>query len=109
MVDGNACARLETEPVSVAVHVRQMPDRTAAVALLDPCWLRADSSLTLKPGREMLEPRSPMQAWQCPVSAAHGARRHRGAPPRVPSGRPRRGARGADPAGRTAPLKVRST
>jgi trehalose 6-phosphate phosphatase len=55
MVDGNACARLETEPVSVAVHVRQMPDRTAAVALLDPRWLRADSSLTLKPGREVLE------------------------------------------------------
>jgi trehalose 6-phosphate phosphatase len=55
MVVGNARARLETEPVSVAVHVRQVPDRTAAVALLDRRWLRADSSLTLKPGREVLE------------------------------------------------------
>jgi trehalose 6-phosphate phosphatase len=55
MVVGNAGARLETEPVSVAVHIRQVPDRTAAVALLDPRWLEADSSLTLKPGKEVLE------------------------------------------------------
>ena len=53
MVDGNARARLETEPVSVAVHVRQVPDRTAAVVLLR--WLRVDSSLTLKPGKDVLE------------------------------------------------------
>ena len=48
-------ARLEVKPASVAVHVRQVTDRTAAAALLERAHAAADPSLTLKPGKEVLE------------------------------------------------------
>jgi trehalose 6-phosphate phosphatase len=51
-VDG---ARLEVKPASVAVHVRQVADRAAAAALLADARSQADSSLTLKPGKDVLE------------------------------------------------------
>jgi trehalose 6-phosphate phosphatase len=51
-VDG---ARLEVKPASVAVHVREVPDRLAAVALLEDVDALADPSLTKKPGKEVLE------------------------------------------------------
>ncbi len=43
-------ARLEVKPASVAVHVRQVPDRAAATELLAQAGALVDSSLTLKPG-----------------------------------------------------------
>jgi trehalose 6-phosphate phosphatase len=48
-------ARLEVKPASVAVHVREVADRAAAAALLDEAGRGADSSLTMKPGKEVLE------------------------------------------------------
>ncbi len=48
-------ARLEVKPASVAVHVRQVEDRPAAAALLEQARAVADSSLTLKPGKDVLE------------------------------------------------------
>ncbi|WP_324275044.1 trehalose-phosphatase [Blastococcus brunescens] len=48
-------ARLEVKPASVAVHVRQVVDRDAAAALLDEARSIADSSLTMKPGKDVLE------------------------------------------------------
>jgi trehalose 6-phosphate phosphatase len=51
-VDG---AWLETKPASVAVHVRPVEDRAAAALLLDDARRRVDSSLTLKPGKDVLE------------------------------------------------------
>jgi trehalose 6-phosphate phosphatase len=48
-------ARLEVKPASVAVHVRQVTDRVAAAALLEQAHAAADPSLTLKPGKEVLE------------------------------------------------------
>jgi trehalose 6-phosphate phosphatase len=51
-VDG---AWLEIKPASVAVHVRQVQDRDAAAALLEQARTRVDSSLTLKPGKDVLE------------------------------------------------------
>ncbi len=51
-VDG---AWLETKPVSVAVHVRVVEDRAAAARLLEDARQHADSSLTLKPGKDVLE------------------------------------------------------
>jgi trehalose 6-phosphate phosphatase len=51
-VDG---AWLEIKPASVAVHVRPVDDRVAAVHLLDEARAAADSSLTLKPGKDVLE------------------------------------------------------
>ena len=48
-------ARLEVKPASVAVHVRQVPDRAAAAALLEQADAAADPSLTKKPGKEVLE------------------------------------------------------
>ena len=50
-----AGARLEVKPASVAVHVRQVVDRAAAAALLDEAGAIADSSLTKKPGKDVLE------------------------------------------------------
>jgi trehalose 6-phosphate phosphatase len=50
-----AGARLEVKPASVAVHVRQVADRPAAAALLERARSLADPSLTLKPGKEVLE------------------------------------------------------
>ncbi len=55
VVAGTAGARLEVKPASVAVHVRQVTDRAGAVSLLDRAWTLADSSLTLKPGKDVLE------------------------------------------------------
>jgi trehalose 6-phosphate phosphatase len=54
-VSGTAAARLEVKPASVAVHVRQVADRAAAAALLDRVRTLADSSLTMKPGKDVLE------------------------------------------------------
>ncbi|RZU33733.1 trehalose-phosphatase [Blastococcus saxobsidens] len=54
-VAGTPGARLEVKPASVAVHVRQVADRDAAAALLARGRELADSSLTLKPGKDVLE------------------------------------------------------
>jgi trehalose 6-phosphate phosphatase len=51
-VDG---AWLETKPASVAVHVRPVHDRAAAARLLEEARGVVDSSLTLKPGKDVLE------------------------------------------------------
>jgi trehalose 6-phosphate phosphatase len=55
LVAGTEGARLEVKPASVAVHVRQVADRVAAATLLAEARSRADSSLTLKPGKDVLE------------------------------------------------------
>jgi trehalose 6-phosphate phosphatase len=55
VVDGVPGALLEVKPASVAVHVRQVQDRPAATALLERARTLVDSSLTLKPGKEVLE------------------------------------------------------
>jgi trehalose 6-phosphate phosphatase len=55
LVAGTAGASLEVKPASVAVHVRQVADRSAAAELLAEVERRVDSSLTLKPGKEVLE------------------------------------------------------
>ncbi|SEP11646.1 trehalose-phosphatase [Trujillonella endophytica] len=55
LVDGTPAARLEVKPASVAVHVRQVTDRTAAAALLARAREQADPELTLKPGKDVLE------------------------------------------------------
>jgi trehalose 6-phosphate phosphatase len=55
LVAGVPGARLEIKPASVAVHVRQVLDREAAAALLDSARAAVDSSLTLKPGKDVLE------------------------------------------------------
>ena len=48
-------ARLEVKPASVAVHVRQVPDPAAGVSLLERVSSLADPSLTMKPGKAVLE------------------------------------------------------
>ena len=48
-------ARLEVKPASVAVHVRQVSDRATGTALLERVRSDADPSLTLKPGKDVLE------------------------------------------------------
>ena len=48
-------ARLEVKPASVAVHVREMPDRIAAATLLEEVDALAGPSLTKKPGKQVLE------------------------------------------------------
>ncbi len=55
LVAGTPGARLEVKPASVAVHVRQVPDRSAGAALLEAAGAQADSSLTMKPGKDVLE------------------------------------------------------
>jgi trehalose 6-phosphate phosphatase len=55
VVAGTTGARLEVKPASVAVHVRQVGDRDAAAGLLDEARSLADSSLTMKPGKDVLE------------------------------------------------------
>jgi trehalose 6-phosphate phosphatase len=55
VVAGTVGARLEVKPASVAVHVRQVPDRAAAAALLAGIPALVDSSLTMKPGKDVLE------------------------------------------------------
>ena len=55
VVAGTTGARLEVKPASVAVHVRQVEDRAAAAAVLEQARAVADSSLTLKPGKDVLE------------------------------------------------------
>src|SRR3712207_4421977 len=44
-----------SKPASVAVHFRHVPARAAAAALLDRARSAADPSLTLKPGKDVLE------------------------------------------------------
>jgi trehalose 6-phosphate phosphatase len=51
-VDG---AWLERKPASVAVHVRPVQDRAAAARLLEEARGVVDSSLTMKPGKDVLE------------------------------------------------------
>jgi trehalose 6-phosphate phosphatase len=48
-------AWLERKPASVAVHVRPVEDRAAAALLLEEARRAVDSSLTLKPGKDVLE------------------------------------------------------
>jgi trehalose 6-phosphate phosphatase len=55
VVERVAGARLEVKPASVAVHVRQVTDPAAAAALLEEAGRLADSSLTRKPGKAVLE------------------------------------------------------
>jgi trehalose 6-phosphate phosphatase len=55
VVAGTPGARLEVKPASVAVHVRQVPDRAVGAAVLARARELADSSLTLKPGKDVLE------------------------------------------------------
>jgi trehalose 6-phosphate phosphatase len=55
VVAGTAGARLEVKPASVAVHVRQVTDRSAATALLEHVATIVDPSLTKKPGKDVLE------------------------------------------------------
>ncbi len=55
LVEGAPGARLEVKPASVAVHVRQVQDRSAAAAVLERASTLGDSSLTMKPGKDVLE------------------------------------------------------
>jgi trehalose 6-phosphate phosphatase len=55
LVAGTPGARLEVKPASVAVHVRPVQDRSAAAALLEQARALGDSSLTMKPGKDVLE------------------------------------------------------
>jgi trehalose 6-phosphate phosphatase len=55
VVAGTPGARLEVKPASVAVHVRQVADRDRAAELLAQARALADSSLTMKPGKDVLE------------------------------------------------------
>ena len=55
LVTGVQGAWLETKPASVAVHVRPVQDRAAADRLLEEARAAVDSSLTLKPGKDVLE------------------------------------------------------
>jgi trehalose 6-phosphate phosphatase len=55
LVSATPGALLEVKPASVAVHVRQVSDRDAATTLLERARTLVDSSLTLKPGKEVLE------------------------------------------------------
>ena len=55
LVTGTPGARLEVKPASVAVHVRQVSDRTAAAALLEGARAAVDPSLTMKPGKDVFE------------------------------------------------------
>lgn len=55
LVTGTPGARLEVKPASVAVHVRQVTDRAAAAALLEAARAAVDPSLTMKPGKDVLE------------------------------------------------------
>jgi trehalose 6-phosphate phosphatase len=55
VVAGTPGARLEVKPASVAVHVRQVADRASGAALLDDVRSRVDASLTMKPGKDVLE------------------------------------------------------
>jgi trehalose 6-phosphate phosphatase len=55
VVAGTPGARLEVKPASVAVHVRQVADPAAGAAVLQRARSVADPSLTLKPGKDVLE------------------------------------------------------
>jgi trehalose 6-phosphate phosphatase len=48
-------AWLEVKPASVAVHVRKVQDRVLAAEVLERARAAADSSLTMKPGKDVLE------------------------------------------------------
>jgi trehalose 6-phosphate phosphatase len=55
VAEGTPGTRLEVKPASVAVHVRQVTDRAAAADVLARARALADPSLTLKPGKDVLE------------------------------------------------------
>jgi trehalose 6-phosphate phosphatase len=55
VVAGTAGARLEVKPAGVAVHVREVADRAAGAALLERVGTLVDPSLTMKPGKDVLE------------------------------------------------------
>jgi trehalose 6-phosphate phosphatase len=55
VVAGTPGARLEVKPASVAVHVRQVADRSTGTALLEHVRTLVDPSLTMKPGKDVLE------------------------------------------------------
>ncbi|MCZ2858880.1 trehalose-phosphatase [Blastococcus sp. VKM Ac-2987] len=55
LVERTPGARLEVKPASVAVHVRQVADRDRGAALLAEARKVADPSLTMKPGKDVLE------------------------------------------------------
>ena len=55
LVAGTPAARLEVKPASVAVHVRQVTDRTAAARLLARADELAGPEITRKPGKDVLE------------------------------------------------------
>ena len=55
VVAGTPGARLEVKPASVAVHVRQVADPTAGHVVLEQARSVADPSLTVKPGKDVLE------------------------------------------------------
>jgi trehalose 6-phosphate phosphatase len=55
VVAGTPGARLEVKPAGVAVHVRQVADRAAGTALLEKVRTLVDPSLTMKPGKDVLE------------------------------------------------------
>jgi trehalose 6-phosphate phosphatase len=55
IVAGTPGARLEVKPAGVAVHVRQVTDPAAGTALLEHVSTIVDSSLTSKPGKDVLE------------------------------------------------------
>src|SRR3954451_17860478 len=54
-VAGTDGARAEVKPASVAVHVRQVRYPAAAAPVLEDAVSVADSSLTMKPGKDVLE------------------------------------------------------
>jgi trehalose 6-phosphate phosphatase len=55
VVAGAEGAWIEVKPASVAVHVRKVPDRAMAADVLERARALADSSLTMKPGKDVLE------------------------------------------------------
>jgi trehalose 6-phosphate phosphatase len=55
VVAGTPGARLEVKPASVAVHVRQVADPADGAAVLQRARALADPSLTVKPGKDVLE------------------------------------------------------
>jgi trehalose 6-phosphate phosphatase len=96
VVAGVPGALLEVKPASVAVHVRQVRDRALAAALLEEAAGRVDSSLTLKPGKEVLEiavtdadkGTADRRPGRRRVDVPRGRRHRRGRLPRAGSGRP---------------------
>ena len=55
LVDAVPGARLEVKPAAVAVHVRTATDRDAAAGLLAAADAAAETGITRKPGKDVLE------------------------------------------------------